>query len=673
MYQILCDGVAIYDPRDDELILTGKKCKIGSNICGEASFTILANHPHYDKLKKLRSVFEIRQDNDTIFRGRMTDASRDFDNMKDVDLEGAMAYLNDSVIRPFSFPKDFPDAATSENVIEYFFRWIIEQHNSQVEDFQKFKVGKVTVTDPNNYISRSSSDYANAWATMKGKLFDSALGGYLCIRYEADGNYLDYLADYADDNGNKIVNSQVIEFGKNLLDFKNDSDGKETYSAVIPLGKKDGNSALTISSLPDSDVTDDIVKKGDTLYSKKAVEEYGWILAPTSETTFSDVTLAKNLLNRGVSFLESKSSGFLETITMTAMDLHLTDDEIEAFRIYKYVAASSAPHDSSGVYPLSELTIDMDNPQNTKIKVGETKGALTDKASSTEKKTTETAQKVTEIEQTYTEGIGSLEEDIGYIEEDIGYIEEDIGYIEEDIGYIEEDIEGIEANIEGMNSYIEKLDDRISLVVTESNGEGIINSAEIIAAINNGTSSVSISANKIDLTAYAKTADVEDIAEDAAEDVIAEISLTATNLSDGTSSTIRLTHKNAEIASATINFTGLVTFTALSTEGQTSIHGKNIKTGTLSADVLAANANGYIDFADGISVDYISGLKTIYWGQYGYITKGSAEYSTPMEIYSYTATRFSGSHPVYYSGGVSYPLLSTYNMGSYIDTTAKFG
>ena len=394
MYQILCDGFVLYDPRDEALILKNKKCKIGSNICGEASFSIYANHPHYSKLRKLRSVFEIKQDNETIFRGRMTDDTRDFDNMKAVDLEGVMTYLNDSTIRPFAFPDDFSDATSSNNVVEYFFRWLIEQHNSQVQPFQQFKVGKVTVTDKNNYISRSSADYSKTWTIIKDKLFGSALGGYLCIRYEADGNYLDYLADYVDDNGNKLVNDQVIAYGENLLDFKCESDGAETYSAVIPLGSKgDGDTPLTIKSLADGNVTDDIVKKGDTLYSKSAVDAYGWICAPTDETTFEDITIAKNLQDRGVSFLKSKSAGFNETTTLTAIDLHMSDAEIEAFRVYRYVKASSSPHDASGVYPLSVLDMDIDDPQNTKITVGETKRTLTDK-------TSETANKVTVVQQT---------------------------------------------------------------------------------------------------------------------------------------------------------------------------------------------------------------------------------------------------------------------------------
>lgn len=534
MYKILCDGYPLYDPRDDELVLTNKRCKIGSNVCGEASFVIHPTHPHYDKLKKLKSVFEIQQDGDVIFRGRMTDDSRDFDNMKAVDLEGAMAYLNDSVIRPFDFPDGFPDLPSTGNVVEYFFRWIIEQHNAQVQPFQRFKVGNVTVSDPNNYITRSNSDYSSAWETMKDKLFGSSLGGYLCIRYETDGNYLDYLADYVDGEGNQIINGQVIRFGENLLDIQKDSDAKQTYSAIIPIGAKEGESSvLTLRGLPDGDVTDDIVKDGDVLYSRSAVAEYGWICAPVDETTWEDVGIATNLRSRGVDFLQ-QSSGFFETITLTAMDLHLTESAIEAFRIYKYVAAVSSPHGTSGIYPLSELEIDMDNLQNTKITVGETKGGLTDKTSST-------AQKINEIRKTYTPKSEMITE-------------------------------------------VSQLDDKISLVVTESVGGNEINSASIIAAINNDESSVTINASKINLTAYAKTSDVSTIASNAAAAEIEGITLTAT-AGDG-KSTLKLYHDGLEVDSAEIKFNGVVTFNDLSGTMSTKINGGNIATKTITAEQL---------------------------------------------------------------------------------------
>ena len=124
MYQIRCDDYVLYDPRDDDLIVNNPKCKLEVNTVGEASFDIYANHPYYGHLRKMRSVFEILQDGKPIFRGRMTDDTVDFDNIKAVDIEGVLAYFNDSIIRPFVYPDDvsassgYQTAAASGNVIE---------------------------------------------------------------------------------------------------------------------------------------------------------------------------------------------------------------------------------------------------------------------------------------------------------------------------------------------------------------------------------------------------------------------------------------------------------------------------------------------------------------------------------------------------------------------------
>ena len=388
-YQIKCDGFTLDDPRDDELTVSNPIVTLEVNtVCG-CTFTIHKNHPYYGNLKKKKSVFEVSDDIGVIFRGRMTEDSADFYNSKAVDIEGALAYFNDSTIRPFSIPEDFVEdaaytaAAESGNVIEFFLGWLIDQHNSQVQEFQRFKLGNVTVSDPNNYLSRSNTEYATTWETLKSKLFDSALGGYLCIRYEADGNYIDYLSEFT------MTNTQEIVFGENLLDLKSKVDSTNTYSAIIPLGAtievtgEDGNTTaskarLTIESLPDGDITDDIVKQGDTIYSRSAVEAYGWVCAPTKETTWNDVTEATNLRRKGVEALTGDLSLLSSTIDVTALDLHFTPEQVQSFRIYRNVIVRSEPHGHSGTFQLPKLSLNLHSPQNTKITVGSTERTLTD-------------------------------------------------------------------------------------------------------------------------------------------------------------------------------------------------------------------------------------------------------------------------------------------------------
>lgn len=386
MYTITCDGLPILDLRDDDYIVDSPRVKMEVNTVGEGSFKIFKTHPHYESMKKLKSVFEVRDDYGVIFRGRMTDSTTDFNNGKNVDLEGVMAYFNDSLIKPFGFPADFLDnaayntAAKSGNVVEFLLGWIIEQHNNQVQPFQQFKLGRVTVKDPNNYLyRRREAGHITSWEALKTRLFDSALGGYLCIRYEADGNYIDYLEDFEE------VNTQEIVFGENLLDFLLEEDATATYTAMVPYGaeleaeteEEEGERPhLTIESLPDGNITEDIVKSGDTLYSKSGVERFGWIYAPISETTWDDVTVAENLQNKGVARLEKTAVFLKNTIELSAADLHYTDDQIMSFRIYKKVKVVSKPHGLSELYRLTELEIPLMEPQNMKITVGETRKTL---------------------------------------------------------------------------------------------------------------------------------------------------------------------------------------------------------------------------------------------------------------------------------------------------------
>lgn len=363
MYQISCDGYVLYDPRHDDLKVLNPRCKLEVNTIGEGAFTILAKHPYYSKLKKLRSIFEIQLDGDVIFRGRMTEDSRDFNNQLAVDLEGVLGFANDTVIPPFRFPDDFPGAATAENMVEYFLGWVLDQHNAQASDWQKLKLGTVTVTDPNNYISRSSDKYASTWETLKTKLFDSSLGGFLTIRYEDDGNYVDYLESFP------LTNVQPITFGKNLLDITQESDATNTCSAILPQGAN----GLTLESLPDGDLTDDLVKEGKYIYSKSARAEFGFICVPPDDSIWEDITTVENLRDAAMEELTGNAMLFTGSITIKAVDLHFTDSQINSFRLYRNILVNSPAHGiENQSYPLTKLDIDIFNPQNTLITIGDT-------------------------------------------------------------------------------------------------------------------------------------------------------------------------------------------------------------------------------------------------------------------------------------------------------------
>ena len=371
MYQLKYKNYILYDPRlaDEKLIVRDPSVKLAVSKAGKMSFTVDAEHPYLSNLRRMSGLVELLDGTFPIYRGRITSDIKDFYGAHKIETEGIMAVLNDSIIPPFNFPGDFEGdnaykaAAASGNVVEFFFRWILSQHNAQVTAEQQIKPGVVTVYDPNNYIARSSEEYATAMTTISDKLLKSSLGGNLLIRYEDDGNYLDYYAALP------LTNTQTVEFAENLLDLSSETDGADIYTAILPEGK-DG---LTIGNLPDGDLTDDLVKSGKIIYSKSGVATYGRI---TRHIKWDDVTVDTNLRAKAKAALADNGLSMPETITCKAVDLGWQEG-IQHFRVGRMTALVSTPHGYSASYPLMELSPDILDPGNTQITLGATRRTFT--------------------------------------------------------------------------------------------------------------------------------------------------------------------------------------------------------------------------------------------------------------------------------------------------------
>lgn len=241
-----------------------------------------------------------------IFFGRVLYSKNDFYKRKDIYCEGQLAFLLDSIQRPYQFQGDIPE----------LFSQFINNHNSQVDDWKQFQIGNVTVTDPNNYINRESSQYPNTFDELNEKFIDTH-GGYLIPRLQEGVRYLDYL------NESGKTNSQVIEFGKNLLDITEYITAEDVFTVLIPLGveqqDEDGNNIgrLTIESVNDGK---------DYIESELGISLFGRI---TKIHEWDDVTIADNLLKKGKTLLESGIEMSVN-LTLKAVDLHLTDINTES-------------------------------------------------------------------------------------------------------------------------------------------------------------------------------------------------------------------------------------------------------------------------------------------------------------------------------------------------------
>ena len=389
VYTVYCDNELLFDPRIDELAIFNKKIALEVNKTGSFDFKIYPSHPMYDRIKRLKSSIEVYQDAYLVFRGRVLDDKLDFNNAKDVICEGDLAFLNDGIVRPYTY----------SGSVSGFLSYILAEYNAQVEVAKRFVLGNVTVTDPNDYITRSSITAASAWDVVNDKLI-KLLGGYIRIRRSGGINYVDYLED------STAQSLQEIKLGENLLDLNKEIKGQDIVTALIPYGAKLGNDT-------DERLTIAAVNGGiDYVFNQDAVDAYGWIFATK---TWDDVTVGDNLLTKAAAELASRIN-LSVSLDVSAIDLSMTDDQIDELRFFEYVKINSPAHQLNEFMLIQKLTIDMDNPQNNKLTLGTQYATFSESQLNTEKAIENVSNNVSEtntkVQNYVTEQVTTLNSNI---------------------------------------------------------------------------------------------------------------------------------------------------------------------------------------------------------------------------------------------------------------------
>lgn len=351
MYRVYCNDSPLYDLRDEDLVLISPIVKIGENTAGSFEFSILPKHPHYEEVNELTSVITAYDGDEEIFCGRVVEITKDLYNRKKVICEGELAYFNDSIQRPAKY-----QGLTVRGYLET----LVNIHNQQVKNQgidKTFKVGAVTVQDNNDYVYK----YTNWESTLEVIKTDllNTYGGYLRIRKENGVRYIDYLADYPN------TNTQVIEFGSNLLDFTHDMVASDIVTAVIPLGAR-LEDVTEVEGLDAYLTIKDVNGGVDYVYSQEAVKSYGWIFKTVK---WDDVHVADNLLRKGKEYLSDIQFAQI-TLTVSAVDLHMLHVDMERIKVLDEIRVTSSPNGLDRFFPVSEMTIYLDNPSNNKLTLG---------------------------------------------------------------------------------------------------------------------------------------------------------------------------------------------------------------------------------------------------------------------------------------------------------------
>lgn len=397
MYKCYLNDELLYTPELDEYKLSAAQLSVELNKTGSFKFTIYPDNPRYSSIKKRTSIVTIYNEDRRLFRGRVLNVKKGFYNQLQVTCEGELAFLLDSMVRPYEF----------KGRVEEYFRFLVESHNTQMDDeARKFKIGRCTVKDPNDYIVRANTGvngYSKTLDEMKEKLVEK-LGGYLWTREESDGIYIDYLEDF------ETMNSQAVEFAKNLLDFEETIKGQDIVTAIIPLGAKlkDENGEEIDERLTISSVNDGV----DYVYSPEAVEKYGYIF---ETVTWDEVTLPENLLRKGKEELQNHIN-LTRTIELQAVDLHNMNLDIQSFGLGNYTKVISKPHDFNEMLLTRKLDINLLNPSDGSLTLGDERVTFVDKQVEASNKINQTIKTVEKITSDYEINKEKVEKRIESIE-----------------------------------------------------------------------------------------------------------------------------------------------------------------------------------------------------------------------------------------------------------------
>ena len=320
-------------------------------------FSFYQNNKGYGQIQPLKTQIEVvnTKTNDIIFKGRVymptDDMASDGLHSTSFVCQSEMGYLTDSVSRHVEW------RGSPRNLLTSILNW----HNSQVEEFKKFQLGVVEVTDPNDFQYLYLSATRNTYDEIQDKIIDR-LGGELSIRYENGVRYLDVLKRI----GRR--STTVIKLGKNLRTLNRTVDATEVITRLTPLGARIESEDDNATDASEERLTIASVNNGKPYIDREDLFQYYTIKG--GSVVWEDVNDPKILLAKGKEYM-AKTQPVKTQYTLTAYDLHTIGKAPEEFKIgYDYHVMNPVMN-LDNYLRCVELQIDIVSPQESSMVIGD--------------------------------------------------------------------------------------------------------------------------------------------------------------------------------------------------------------------------------------------------------------------------------------------------------------
>ena len=345
MYRVTLNGTIFSTPEAEETALISPVLTLEANKAGSFTFTMAPDHPFYSSIVFRQSIIDVYQDSDLIFEGIPVTEKTSFDKLKTIECEGEMTFFNDTIQRQHKY--------TGETV-QTLITALLSTHNAECDAGKTFTLGTCTVSASG---IGAVTNYETTMNALSKNLVEN-FGGYLSIRHNGGVRYLDYTS------GHLRTSSQIIKIGQNLLDLTRNTTSADIATVVIPLGAK--QATQDVEGLEKRlDIKSVNANKDYVIGTAAATYGYVW-----KTVTFDNIDTAAALKTAGENYLTDAQWANV-VIEATAFDLGIARSDVEQFRILDKIRVVSAPHDLDRYFLLTKLELDLNEPGNSTIQLGE--------------------------------------------------------------------------------------------------------------------------------------------------------------------------------------------------------------------------------------------------------------------------------------------------------------
>ena len=312
------------------------------NCAGTLTFTLLPDNPALPNVALRSTTIMLYRNDAEIWRGRIIRTEIDMFNRRVITCEGVLAWLYDVLSK--GLPHYMPvSPGQNINSPSYMLGDFITYYRSKCSDNRMIWVGTVEPTQ--DWYPADEAEYITIFDLLAQLRANS--GGYYKVGFRSDGDVqIDYL------NYPTTASGQPITFGHNLFDLARVIDASNVVTTLYAEDSAGHTTTITNAAM-------------ETAFGKSQAYRY-----------FDDCESATELFSLAMSWFNNNCLSNT-TISVSALDLNLTDEAFDAFYVGQPIHIVSDPHGVDTMMFLTGLQTNISNPEVSRITLGTAPRGLT--------------------------------------------------------------------------------------------------------------------------------------------------------------------------------------------------------------------------------------------------------------------------------------------------------